>query len=370
MPKHRVSTHWSLVTTNNDSGEEDTSPDRPLPKITSSQEFDEQFGTGRKAAQPPRKKAKELHPIQIEIDAQGNLVLISQDTDALDRLENLMLQMKPPKRPYVVFHIEHASSSWMKLNLEDYYRDLNNSKDSEDSGFFNWYFNIDSSNDEQPSGLGVDSKMRFVSDLETNTLVVSGASPEQLRTIGELIELWDVLEPVNKRKTRYTKLVTVRYGKAGEIADTIKEAYRDLLSSNDKAFSEGGGDQDGSNERSRSVNKSRAGSGSELENSGSGQSGGGSDFRFKGKLSIGVDSIGNTLLVSAQGEPLLELVCEMMDQLDQSARPQGDVQVVKIPGSISSRSLKHALDVLGASKTNTSRTGNPGKSQPATTSEK
>ncbi len=95
----------------------------------------------------------------------------------------------------------------MRLNLEDYFKEL----DEDDSGsddFFRWYWGFDNQKEDKgPNGLGKGNKLRFVDDPDTNTLVVSGATGEQLRTIAELIELWDVPEPVNKRKTRFTRLV-------------------------------------------------------------------------------------------------------------------------------------------------------------------
>src|SRR5690606_15778605 len=109
-----------------------------------------------------------------------------------------------------------------------------------------WYFGFDDSKKAaQPAGLARTEKLRFIADSETGTIVVSNASPEQLRSIDELIRLWDVPEPVNKRRVRYTRLVSLRYGKASPIAETIKETYRDLLSSNDKAFSPGPGGRGG-----------------------------------------------------------------------------------------------------------------------------
>jgi type II secretory pathway component GspD/PulD (secretin) len=322
--------------------------DEPL--IRSAEEFDRAFR--EPAAPDPRTLRRDQPPtsVRIELDSSGNLVLICPDTDALDRLENLMLQMKPPKRPYQVFHIEHASSSWMRLNLEDYYRDLDESDSSDADNFYRYYWGGDDEEDDDgPSGLGKGNQLRFVDDLDTNTLVVTGATGEQLRTIAELIELWDVPEPVNKRKTRFTSLVKVKYGKADKIAETVKEAYRDLLSSNDKAFSKGGGQgQNGKGGGAAETTKSRSGNGSGFENSDSGRDGGSTDFSFKGKLSLGIDDIGNTLLVSAEGEPLLELVTAMIEQLDDAARPQGEVQVMRLPGGISGESLQNALKSMSA----------------------
>ena len=280
---------------------DDASQSTP-PAIRSSQEFDRAFREPRldeRTSKPNQAPAA----VRIEIDSSGNLVLISPDTDALDQLENLMLQVSPPKRPYQVFHIEHATAFWMRLNLEDYFRDADESGDNNADAFYSWYWgNGDEDTEEESSGLGKGNKLRFVDDPDTNTLVISGATGEQLRTIAELIELWDVPEPVNKRKTRFTRLIKVEYGKAEKIAETVKEAYRDLLSSNDKAFSgpgrgqNGGGGGGGKEE----ATKSRNGSGSEFQSSDSGRDGGGADFSFKGKLSLGIDDIGNTLLVSTR----------------------------------------------------------------------
>jgi type II secretory pathway component GspD/PulD (secretin) len=331
--------------------------------IQSLQDFDREFRTGKSKPNDARSKAKSSgkpEPIRVEVDAQGNLILTSPDTAALDRLESLMLQMKPPQRPYRVFHIKHASALWMKLNLEDYFQDSKEEKDSKQDRFYGSYFGWDNNRDEtRATGLGKGNKLKFVDESDTNTIVISGASSEQLKTIEELILLWDVPEPINQRKTRFTKLLKINYGRASKIAETVKEAYRDLLSSNDKAFSgnRGGGGASGGQSKSKNVDKSRNGSGSGLEDSQSGRDAGSADFSFKGKLSIGIDEVGNTLLVSAEGEPLLNLVAEMIDQLDQAARPQGEVQIVKLSGGMNGETLQRALEAIsGSTSTSENRT--------------
>ena len=89
------------------------------------------------------------------------------------------------------------------------------------------------------------------------------------------------------------------------------------------------------------------GRGSELvDMGGSGQQGGGADFSFKGKLSVGVDPVGNTILLSAEGEPLLKLVADMIDQLDQAARSADGVQITHMSTTISAAALETALQTL------------------------
>ncbi len=335
---------------------------KDLPKIENADDFDRAFGNKKQAAQVEKKPA---YPIRIEVDRGGNLMLSSSDTEALDRLEALMLEFTPPKRPYRVFKIKYASASWMRLNLEDYFKDEDDKKSSGNDSFFRWAygFDDDSNKKKEPAGLGKGNKLRFIDDLDTNTIVVNNADADQLKTIEELIELWDVTEPANKRKTRYTKLLAIEFGNAEQIASTVKDAYRDLLSSNDKAFQQQGpaGDAgDSGNKRNRSP-RNRAGNGSDLVDTAGARQSGGSDFTFKGKLSIGTDEVGNTLLISAEGEPLLDLVCDMVKQLDEASRPSGDVQVVKLAGGISAQSLEAALRAFGASSSSPKRSGSGNK---------
>ncbi|QDS92155.1 Bacterial type II/III secretion system short domain protein [Roseimaritima multifibrata] len=312
--------------------------DQPPPtaeQVQSGKDFDRLFGERADAPTAP----KDTPPIQIQVDAEGRILLTSPDTEALDKLESLMMRAPPPKRPYHVFHVKHASAYWMETNLKLYFEDAEED-DGNNDPFTRWYFDLPEDDDETPAGLGADQPLKFLADIDTSTIVVTGASPEQLRTIEELIELWDVPEPLDQQKARYTKLVTVHYSRAEKIAETVKDAYRDLLSSNDKAF--GQGKPKGQQGGAENVEKSRNGPGAGLVDQG-GKEGGGSDFTFKGKLSVGVDEVGNTLLVSAEGEPLLDLIVDMIRQLDDAAKTQGNVQVHRTSGTIRIDALESAL---------------------------
>jgi type II secretory pathway component GspD/PulD (secretin) len=319
------------------------------PPIRSAREFDRAFGLrGEDERQSPDSDSKPSAAITIELDQDGNLVLMGSDTRALDQLENLMLHVAPPRRPYHVFKIKHQSAFYIQLNLEEYF-EATEGDDTDDDSFARWYFGFgDQETDDGPSGLARNNELRFVQDPDTNTIVVSGATNGQLRTIKELIQLWDVAEPANKRRMRYTKLVSLQYGSAEQIAETIKEAYRDLLSSNDKTF-QAGGRGGGGGPRGGQPQKSsgRENQGSGLVDSDNGRDGGDVDFSFKGKLSMGIDSVGNTLLVSAEGEPLLELVVQMIEKLDQAAKPGGDVQIMSVRGNTSDASIESLLKAFG-----------------------
>ncbi len=353
-----------------------------LPSIRSAAEFDRAFRNpgGQSPADKRSQSAREVttgdtepdsdEPIRIEVDPAGNLIIRSRDTAALDRIEEFMSQFTPPRRAYHTFTVRHASATWVTLNLEDFFEQEDDSDN--DRGSMRWYFGLDNSRDQDsPSGLSKPAQLRFVPDIDTGTIVVVNATTEQLKTIAELIELWDVPEPVNERRVRYTKLVSLQYGRAGLIAETVKETYRDLLSSNDKAFQQPGGQggQGGQGgpaggQGRAAGERGRANGGSELvDTGGSGQQGGGADFSFKGKLSIGIDPVGNTLLVSAEGEPLLKLVCDMIDQLDRAARASDGVRVFSLSAAANASALETALRTL-QSATPSAEPAAPGPGRP------
>jgi len=285
------------------------------------------------AARPDSQQGslKAKAPIEISFDERGNLVLRSDDTDALSKLEQLMIDNAPPQRGYEVYAIKHSKPSWIKWNLEDYYKEEKKENNNSNS-FMRFFFDMDASNEKKSDDaqLGKKRKLRFLSDNDTNSLIVIGADDAQLKTIEELIRLWDVPEKTNKQRLRFTKLVKVEYSRAEGIVEAIKEAYRDLLSTNDKAFQkerEGGG-----------------GDGKEPKRSDSSDSifDGGMNFSFSGRLSLGVDKITNSIIVCAEGDDLLTLVLDMIKQLDTAAMPSESVEILKLDGA-NSQAMEKAL---------------------------
>lgn len=295
------------------------------------------FGGRREAALPS------AAPISIMLDADGNLVVQSSDTQALDRLEQMMHSVRPPKRDYDVFQVKHLTATWIAIDLKDYFKDREEKKDNSSSDrFFSYYYGIPPSSNKTSGQrqLGKKAPISFLANNDSNTIIVQNASDADRQTIKDLIELWDVPEPVNTKNIRVTRPVRVRYSRAETIVEAIKDVYRDLLSTNDKAFQQQNsarGNGDGSRGRSdfRWNNEAEVVSPS-----------GGLNFTFKGKLSLGVDQVTNTILVSADGLPLLELVCKMIEELDQAARPQGNVEVYKLSPSMSGASIEKALRAM------------------------
>ncbi len=289
-------------------------------------------------------------PVAIAVDQSGNLVIQSNDTAALDRLEEMMQINRPPRRPYDLFKVKYARASWVALNLEDYFDQ--EEEDGNSSRFFPYFFGGfgDDKKKDKTRQLGDRPPLRFIYDNDTNSIVVQGADDVDRQTIKELIKLWDVPEPVDEDEIRFTKLMQIKHSNAESIVTTLKDAYRDLLSANDKAFQQkqGNGDDNGESKR-----------GGQSQ----GVQGGGLNFTFRGKLSLGVDQVTNSILVSAEGQPLLDLVCDMIEQLDVAAQPQGDVQVYQLSPGVNGSSLEKALRAMLQSPSSRRQSGKNGGNQ-------
>lgn len=271
--------------------------------------------------------------IRLQFDERGNLVLAGDDLDALDRLEQMMLANAPPLKRYEVFYIQNARPSWVELNLKDYFKDDEQQKDSNPFAFI-FGFDPGANRKSEDPQLGKKRQLRFISDIDTRSIIVIGADEQQLKTIRSLIKLWDVPEKTNRQKLRFTKLVRIEHSRAESIVEAIKDAYRDLLSTNDKAFSKGaGGNKESKHEESTETVSDT----------------GGLNFSFTGRLSMGIDRITNSIIVSAEGEDLLKLVIEMIKELDQAAQPSGAVQMIQLGGT-NSEAMERALKALMSPK--------------------
>ncbi|MBM3965408.1 MAG: hypothetical protein FJ308_10160 [Planctomycetes bacterium] len=272
--------------------------------------------------------------IKVRFDENGDLVLESQDTSALDSLEEWMMINSPPDKEYHVFQVRHSRPFWIKLNLEEYFKEDSSNKKNNNDSVFRWLFDLDPPKQEYDGPqLGKKRKLKIMSDSDSNTLLVSGATDGQLQTIQRLIDLWEKPTVPDKQSLRFTKSVKVEYSKAQNIVDAIKDAFRDLLSSNDKAMERKEEDrgQGTGRESKRKADESI--------------SDGGMSFEFTGRLSLGVDKITNTVLVSTKGEDLLEMVCDLIEELDQKAKRSETVEVLKVNGA-STQALEKALKNL------------------------
>jgi type II secretory pathway component GspD/PulD (secretin) len=284
-------------------------------------------------------------PIIVSVGPDGRLVISSSDVEALATFEELAARIAPPAKDYRIFRLKTASATWVVLNLEDFFKDQDTSENRGRDRFMSYIYGMPSSSSSEDDNRRLSKRrpLRFISDIDTNTILVQGADPDQLKTIEELIELYDVPEPVNSQKARVTKVVTIKYSKAGTVANVIKDAYRDLLSTNDRALQDARQGKD----------QQRGGGGGMAFISPFGldeqpPADSRTSARFEGKLSIGVDDLSNTLLVSAEGDNLMSVITGMIEALDNAAKPLSEVRVVALRKDTDGSRLTEALaKVLG-----------------------
>lgn len=294
---------------------------------------DEPPGDERPSTPTPTRSPNETPaPVRISIAPDGRWVLSSTDTAALDQMEQLLSEVATPRKDFQVFHIKYAKAYWVKVNIEEFFQE--EEKDSGSSRSRNYFF-FDSpppQKSEPRRRLSKRKPLRFISDPDTNTILVTGADPSQLKIISDLIELYDQPEPTDSKSTRVTTVYQVRWSKATVLADTVKDVYRDLLSSNDKAL----GTSPDQKDRSQQQTTYMLGEGGDKKTL----------VSFKGKLSIGIDDLSNTLLLSADGETLLNNVLKLVEGLDEAARPTSTVQVLKVEGGVNSVAVRKALTAI------------------------
>ena len=61
---------------------------------------------------------------------------------------------------------------------------------------------------------------------------------------------------------------------------------------------------------------------------------------------MGVDTVTNIIIVSAEGEDLLKVLCEIIEELDTAAKPSGSLEVVQFETGGSTKSMEKAFKAL------------------------
>ncbi|MEZ6075494.1 MAG: hypothetical protein R3C56_07425 [Pirellulaceae bacterium] len=146
-------------------------------------------------------------PIRIALDPQGNLILYSEDLEALNALETLMSDIAPPARPYHVVKVEHQTATWITFDLEDYFKDLAADEEKEQdprAAYYSYIFGMETGQTKKktPAQLGRKRPLRFIPNNDTQTILVIGADAATIETVERLVELWDVPDKVDDSRVR------------------------------------------------------------------------------------------------------------------------------------------------------------------------
>ncbi len=250
-------------------------------------------------------------------------------------MEELIDQLAPPPREYEIFRLKYADAYWVMKNLEDFFKE-DEDEAEELARPLRLLLRLPApTKDRLKRTLSRRRKLKFIYDVDTNSILVQGADRQQLLTIKELVDVYDKPTPSDAQTARVSTVFPIRYSKAEVVAETIKDVYRDLLSANDKSLSQN------PEQRSRNPNQTTY-----IFNEGGENEPERTQIAFKGKLSIGVDAVTNTLIVSAAGETLMKSVSEMIKTLDEAAKPLSSVSVIPLSGKVNAEQVRQGLSAV------------------------
>ncbi len=295
---------------------------------------------GEPAAERPRSSATSLPakapPIKVELMPDGRIAASSEDPQALDLFEDLAEQMAEPRKDYKVFQLKYCLAYGVAQNLEEFFKN-----DMKKSGralpfWIQMEYGVgDNSDDDKAGRLSKRRPLKFITDTDTNSILVQGADAKQLQTIADLIELYDQPLPADAQSVRKTETIQLEYSKAEAVAETVKDVYRDLLSKNDKAF---GNKNDREQNRGFSFMYNSDDDDKKKEQK---------TPKFTGLLSIGVNEFSNTIVLSAPAY-LFDQVKKMIVDLDRAAAPASQMRVIKLgPGMRGPDIRRQLLEALG-----------------------
>jgi len=293
------------------------------------------------SAPPP--SASKKAPVIVELDAEGRWILRSEDTAALDRLEDLLADLSPPRRDYKLFQLQH-STSWaygIALTLEEFFKEQD---EKPQGGRRIYYYDSAPEQKKEANRLSKRRELKFIADSDSNSILVVGADAHQLRTIEELIKYYDQPVASDAKALRRTEIFEIKHSQAQIIAEAIKDVYRDLLSENDKALQQNNQNKEQQRASDRTVTYVYDSLGDE------GGDKKGQDppapMRFKGALSIGVDEVSNSIIISST-EMLLINIRQIIEKLDQAAVPKlPTMQVLQVGQNIPTDVLQEKLAKL------------------------
>jgi hypothetical protein len=288
-------------------------------------------------------------PVIVTRSPDGRLIVSSSDTEALDRFEDLVAQSAPASpNDFRIFKLQYAWASGVAAILRDVFKE---EKKEERRSPWYWdyydYYGREDTSDKDRARLSKRRSLKIVSESDTNSILVQGADATQLRQIEELIKFYDRAEPTDAQSVRKTQTFRLKHSQAKVVAETIKDVYRDLLSANDKALAS---TQPQRPERSFSFFFNDDSDRAEKTP------------KFKGLLSVGVDELSNTLVVSAPAY-LMEGVSKIIEELDSAAEPvEETMTVVNLSQGAAGPQVKEALArVLGQGGSERAGRSKPGE---------
>ncbi|MBL8848128.1 MAG: hypothetical protein JNG89_00505, partial [Planctomycetaceae bacterium] len=288
---------------------------------------DAQPATGAQEPAAPEAVAddsrREIAP-GIFIQVQGDeLILMSEDEEALDRLEQMLeetLLVLPATTSWKLFMLQSADATSAAEMLEQLMPDASVSQVSSASSSSGFFGSLSSMGNSLISASGLSSSpaggLRIIPDLRQNALYVSGPA-SKVAEVREFLRFIDASDIGGTLRDRVPHMIAVKYAEVTDVHRVVREVYRDYLegepaaaAANPFAMLMGGGGRGGRDQQQQQPK----------------------EF----KLTVGMDEQTSHLIVSAD-EGLYQEILELVTSLDNAARDaRRTVRVVELENASTS----------------------------------
>ncbi|MFQ5732323.1 MAG: secretin N-terminal domain-containing protein [Planctomycetaceae bacterium] len=255
-------------------------------------------------------------PVTIFIQ-NGQIVVNSDDKQALDRIQRLIGAMAAsyqPKTTWTVFYLQSADATEAASMLEQLLPSstvattASSSSNSLFGGLTQGFSSLGNTVADM-SGLNtLSDSVRIIPDVRSNALFVSG-SAAKVRDVERMLKVLDSSDLPANLRDRVPRMVPVRYADVNEVASIVRDVYSDYMQ---PTQSRGGG-ANNFNPLAMIMTGGRSG-----RSRGSRNSGGNSRQQQGVRLTLGVDQRTGQLIVSAN-DALYQQIEQMVYDLDKSA---------------------------------------------------
>ena len=294
-------------------------------------------------------------PIAITIQG-GNLLIVSDDEDALDRLEDVISSLAsamPPKTQWTVFYLRSADATQTAAILERLFptSSVTTSVGASDGGFMSELSGGLSSMGRGIMGMsGLDSvlsgpqTLKIIPDVRSNSLFVSGPRHE-IDEVEDVLRILDASELPEQLRDRAPRYIAVNHAQVDEVAAIIRDVFKEELTP------------------PQPIQQQRGGGGNPLAALMGAAGGGGAAQKVQ--MTLGIDYQNSRLYVSCS-EPMFLQVSEMVEEIDAAAlNARRAIRVVPLQHASSTILQQTIGSLLPRVKVSTSSTSSRSSSPPS-----
>jgi type II secretory pathway component GspD/PulD (secretin) len=295
----------------------------------------------------------------IFVQVQGDeLILMSSDEEALDRLEQMLMEaltVVPPQSTWTVFTLQTADATQAAAMLEQLIPDASVSQvTSSDGSIFGSLSNsFGSMGNSLMNATGLSTTpagtLRIIPEPRLNALFVSGTA-SRVQEVSDFLEILDATDWPGTMRDRVPHMIPVQHAEVADVYRIVRDVYRDYLEGEQSNPFGGGG-----NMLAMMMGGGRNGRGGNDDNN---------RQQREIKLTVGMDEQTSNLIVSAD-EGLYQEIKELVESLDKAAlEARRTIKVVALQNASTSAVQGTLQGVMPRVKVSTSgsRTSQPASS--------